>query len=186
MYVIITSAWLYRYSKPNNRTDPLEFVSPIFKFYPDSAWREGVEDHWNTILLYGEFHIDEDCATHVHVSPEAGKVWSSEQLKRVAQAVIYFDQAFKAIWAPSRREHDLTSSNKANNYKLKDLEFAECCKLIQECVDTDHLVSLMQPLERPGSGNTPLRSYAWNFMNTMKATKEEQQKIGTIGASRGS
>ena len=128
------------------------------------------------MLQIGEVEVDKGCATHVHVSPKQ-KSWSLDQLKQVAKAVIYFDDAFKIIWAPTRREHELTKSNKRNNYKLKDIEFAACCKLIQKCANKHELVNLMQSGESKAAQQT--RDYAWNFENTEKA-------IGTIGASHGS
>lgn len=173
------------YHQPNIHADPLEFVSPILKFCNDGKWREEVKTHWHTLLQFGKVDIDGDCATHVHVSPKLEGGWSLVQLKQVAQAVLCFEDAFHAIWAPSRREHYFTKSNKANNSKLKDLEFGDCCKLVQECVDTDHLALLIQPNDHEKSKNAPPdRAYAWNFENTIE--KPEHPKIGTIGASHSS
>ena len=145
-------------------------------FGPNSTWREDVKEHWAALLQIGEVEVDKGCATHVHVSPKP-EPWSLEQLKRMAKAVIYFDDAFKIIWAPTRREHELTKSNKRNNYKLKDLGFGACCERIEECANKRGLISLMQSGESKAAQQT--RDYAWNFENTEKA-------IGTIGASHGS
>ena len=130
------------------------------------------------LLLIGEVEVDKMCATHVHVSPKKEKFWSLEQLKQVAKAIIYFDEAFKVIWAPSRRKHGLTQSSKSDNYKLKDLGFAECCEHIDNCANICDLINLMQS----GKSETPQRTrdYAWNFENTA------QGGIGTIGASHDS
>lgn len=168
---------------PDSITDGLEFASPIFDFCRDGTWREEVKNHWVTLLLHGKIAIDNMCATHVHVSPKAEVRWSLKQLKQVAKAVLYFEKAFQAIWAPSRREHKFTRKNKAQNYKLEKLEFGECCKLIEACDDIDHLVALMQP---PASSqyNDTLQSdrdYMWNFENT-----KEDKITGIIGASYGS
>lgn len=141
-----------------------------------------MQAHWNTLLLFGKADIDDNCATHVHVSPKVEGGWSLVQLKQVAQAVLYFEKPFQGIWAPSRREHYFTKSNKADNSKLKDQSFGECCRYVQECVDTDHLALLMQPNDHKKSKNAPPdRAYAWNFENTVE--KPEHPKIGTIGAS---
>lgn len=149
-----------------------------------------MEDHWNTLSLLGEASVDALCATHVHISPKAGTRWNLDQLKQVAQAVIYFEEALKAILAPSRREHRLTKRNKANNRYLKDRGFGSCCELIQGRRNIDGLVSLLQPYQIASSQpkqDTPVnRAYAWNFENT-KESKDEYQnpRIGTIGASYG-
>ena len=116
------------------------------------------------------------CATHVHISPAKERRWSLEPLKPFAKAVLYFDAAFNSIWAPSRRDHMASGSNKENNYKLKNLGFAECCELIDKCASYRELINLMQ------AGETT-RDYAWNFENTDEKVKKS---IGTIGASHDS
>ena len=129
-------------------------------------------------MQIGEVEVDNGCATHVHVSPKKEKVWSLQQLKQVAKAIIYFDGAFKKIWAPSRREHDLTQSNKRDNYKLKGLGFVEYCERIDNCASNRELINLMQAGQSKTAQQT--RDYAWNFENTA------ENGIGTIGASHDS
>ena len=138
-----------------------------------------MKEHWATLLRIGEVEVDSMCATHVHVSPKKEKFWSLEQLKEVAKAIIYFNEAFKAIWAPSRRGHGLTQSNKSDNQKLKNHDFAACCKFIDNCASKPDLIKLMQSGQ---SEETPqqTRDYAWNFENTAEGG------IGTIGASHDS
>ena len=162
----------------NHNTDPLEFVSPTEKltFGPKSQWRMNVEKHWETLLQIVEVEINGGCATHVHVSPRKEERWTLEQLKPIAKAVIYFNDAFKEIYAPSRRNHDFTYSNKDDNYKLKDQDFAECCKLIDNCASKDAIINLMQAGKTKADHQS--RYYAWNFENT------EEGKKGSIGASQ--
>ena len=140
-----------------------------------------MEKHWATLLRIGEIEVDSMCATHVHVSPKKEKVWSLEQLKQVAKAIIYFNEAFKAIWAPSRRGHGLTQSNKDNNHNFKNPDFAESCKLIDNCGSKRDLLNLMQA----GESKAQTRDYAWNFENTVKMD-DKKEPIGTIGASHDS
>lgn len=153
-----------------------------------------MKTHWATLLAFGGVDIDDTCATHVHISRKAKSGskeeldWTKEELRRVAQAVLYFDKAFDAILAPSRREHSQTKSNKAKNKKLKDRSFTECCKLIQSA-DIDHLVSLMQPSDSVQFDDiTWSRFYRWNFENTKKGDAhgkiDGKRRIGTIGASQ--
>ncbi len=170
-----------RYHEINSYTGPLEFVSPILEFNERGTWREEVKNHWATLFEFGEVGIDNGCATHVHISPEVGKKWSLTQLKAVARAVLYFDEVFKTMVEPSRREHH-TKLNKASNRRLKNADFKVCCTLIGECVNADELVSLMQPSDSHNVNAPPDRHYAWNFQNTM----EGDENIGTIGTSYGS
>ena len=135
-----------------------------------------MKEHWAALLQIGEVEVDKGCATHVHVSPKRNS-WSLDQLKQVAKAVIYFDDAFKIIWAPTRREHEFTKSNKRKNYKLKDLGYVACCERIEKCANKHELINLMQSGESEAAQQT--RDYAWNFENTEKA-------IGTIGTSHSS
>ena len=154
-------------------------MSPKLTFGPGSKWREEVKKHWDTLLQIGEVKVDNMCATHVHISPQ-WKVWSLEQLKQVAKAVVYFDDAFEVIYAPTRRDREVTKSNKSDNYILKGLDFGECCERIQRCDYIQNLVTMMQSV----SPFTKTRDFAWNFMNTdMDFTTSADKPIGTIGAS---
>ena len=176
MYVSNNSVRRHHFHKANNNTDPLEIVSPKLTFGRNSEWREDVKKHWATLLQLGDVKVDEGCATHVHVSPKKEKLWSLEQLKQFAKAVIYFDDAFKKIWAPSRRDHGLTQSNKRHSSRLKECGFVECCKSIENCADNKALFNLMQQS----------RDYAWNFENTFENPEKKEKAIGTIGASHDS
>ena len=185
----------YHHHLPNRYTGAFEFVSPILSFCPDSAWKEEVKTHWATLLEIGRVNVNNSCATHVHISrkaksgPKKELDWTTEELRRVAQAVLYFDKAFDAILAPSRRGDFKTRSNRANNKKLGNRGFGECCKLIQNA-DLDHLVSLMQPKDSVQSDNISWdRFYRWNFENTKKGDVDGnidgKRRIGTIGMSFG-
>lgn len=113
---------------------------------------------------------------HVQISPKEESPWSFEQLKRVAQIVLNFEEALKLIVAPSRRDHPHAKRN-------NDLTLEECCKRIQGYADISRLTSLLQPKERTQySDGPPIRDYAWNVMNTMEPLPDEKERIGTIGA----
>ena len=137
-----------------------------------------MKNHWATLLDFGEVRIDNGCATHVHISPEVGKKWSLTQLKAVARAVLYFEEPFKAIVAPSRREHAHTKFNRANNRHFKNrhfknrhfknADFERCRTLIEECVNIEELICLMQPPDSRNVNAPPDRHYAWNFQNAME------------------
>lgn len=163
-----------------NRTGPLEFISPILCFDRHSKWRNEVFYHWKRLLELGQPSTNDFCATHVHISPKATKFWSLDQLKNVAQAVVYFEEAFEVIIAPSRRTSRYSRSNKANNRKLKLLTFPACWEKIQACDDIDELTTLMQPLHYEpieGLPDRAFRDFAWNFLLA------KWDEIGTIGES---
>lgn len=184
----------YHHHPPNRYTGALEFVSPILSFCSDGAWKEEVKTHWATLLDIGTVQVNTSCATHVHISrkaksgPKKELNWTMTELRNIAQAVLYFDKAFDAILAPSRRGasgFNRTRSNKANNQKLRNLGFEECCELLQ-IADLNRLVSLMQPLESAQSDDTKYeRFYGWNFENTKEGDVDGnidgKKRIGTIG-----
>ena len=152
------------------------------RFGRSGEWRKNVEKHWDTVSQILTLEIDEMCATHVHISPAIGEQWTLEQLKQLAKAIIYFNDALKAIYAPSRRNHDLTHSNKKDNYKLKSRDVAESCELIDKCASKLDLLNLMQsPLF-----NIQTRDYAWNFENTVKKPGSKEKETGSVGASHDS
>ena len=163
-----------------NRTGPLEFISPILCFDRHSKWRNEVVYHWKRLLELGQPSTNDFCATHVHISPKATKFWSLDHLKSVAQAVVYFEEAFEVIIAPSRRTSRYSRSNKANNRKLQLLTFPACWEKIQACDDIDELTTLMQPLKYEpieGLPDRAFRDFAWNFLLA------KWDEIGTIGES---
>lgn len=132
-----------------------------------------MKKHWATLLQIGEIEVDDMCATHVHISPLEEKVWSLRQLKQVAKAVIYFEEAFKVISAPSRRHHDFTETYKGIHDPQEFPQFAEYRQSIQRCTNNLQLIDVMQP-----NG----RDYPWNFENTdVKFASRDAKSIETIG-----
>lgn len=136
------------------------FVSPEFDFGQNSEWRSQVAHHLNKVTELVA-HRNDSCIAHVHISPKAETGWSLEQLRRVAQAVLYFRMAFDIILAPTRK-----ASTAVTIYTREYSDFDTWCERIQNCVDADDLVSWMRlPLHQ---------GFGWDFENA----KED----GTIGA----
>ena len=148
------------------------------RFGPNSEWREEIKIHHMTWLQIVEIKNDEMVATHVHISSYPEGCWSLEQAKQIAKTVIHFDEAFQQIWAPSRREHLVTQSNKRDNYLLKNLKFEECSELIDKCANKKDLFKIMQA--GVSKKAPPTRDFAWNFQNAA------EDGIGSIGVSHDS
>lgn len=53
--------------------------------------------HWTLVTSFGDIYVNSSCATHVHVSSGSDVSWTVPQVKVVAQAIIYFENAFEAI-----------------------------------------------------------------------------------------
>lgn len=159
-------------------------VSPIFDFCAGSSWRKQISHHWKIVERFGTVHVNDTCATHVHISPQKGTPWTLDQVKRVAQAILYFEDAFEAVLPPNYRGHCGKKSNRVDNVTLRELKPVECFGPIQACDNISDLILLMQPLDplrRRYSGlhgEQTDREYGWNFENL------EPDEIGTIGVSR--
>ena len=149
------------------------------RFGRSGEWRNDVEKHCDTVPKILTVTMDKMCALHVHVSPAIGERWTLEQLKPLAKAIIYFDEALNGIYAPSRRKHKFTMSNKKHNHTLKDLDIEVCFESIDECASKRALIKLMQTT----LFETQTRDFAWNFENTEKKDNSKEEPTGSVGAS---
>ena len=166
---------------------PFELVSPILKFEPGSKWRRALQEHWLTIRDFAKPHINDSCSTHVHVSPKAEVEWQLSEVKRVAQSVLYFEDAWEAVLPPSRCSNVWAKSNRVDNIELKHLNLRQCFSRIQDCDKMDDLIYLMNPDNDRRPDDVPpnklppkdrrriSRLYGWNFQNL------EEDGLGTIG-----
>lgn len=128
-----------------------------------SDWRKKVTNHWIKVemLLAGR---GDSCIAHILYSPKAKTGWSLEQLKRVAQALSYFETAFLANLAPS-----IHMRNKFNSEEPSDSLLEQRRERIEACAKMDDLVIEMQ------SQKEKRFLYGWR--------SENANKDGTIGAS---
>ncbi|KAK4106893.1 hypothetical protein N658DRAFT_555660 [Parathielavia hyrcaniae] len=76
---------------------------------------------------------DASCSTHVHLSLAGG--FSLVQLKRLAQAIIYFEPAVEALIPADRRANEYARSNWIENKHLayKNLSRGQSVELIEAC-----------------------------------------------------
>lgn len=133
----------------------LELVSPIFRAFPGSRWRENVEATWTYLTNHYEITANDNCSTHIHISLDP--VLSSLEVKRIAQAVIHFEPAFEALVPPARRQNDFVKSNWLDSPTLsqEDKSRSELISAIEAEGDTTHLIKLMQSKDN--------RNFGWNF-----------------------
>ena len=164
MYISPTPLGTYYSNHPDDCVGPVVLRSPSLVFCLHTFWREIVETHWETVLKVAEPTIR---SNNVYLSPaDEEKDWTPDQLKRIIQALFYFQNAFGMILAPNGH---VSSSN------LENPDFRNCCRNLQACFDTDgddnfkydHLISSIQP-------NYANKDRGWNFERANKA----------IGASR--
>lgn len=118
-------------------------------------------------FLGGDYDVSADatCSTHVHVSKAEG--YTSEQLKRLAQAVIHFEPAFEALVPPERRKNEYARSNWIDNknFGYKKLSRADSIAVLEKCTNVKDIINLMNP---DGS-----KYFGWNFQAIPKYSTVE-------------
>lgn len=100
------------------------------------------------------------CGTHVHISIAEG--YTTGAVKRIAQAVIYFEPAFEAILPPNRRQNEYTMSNWIDNpnFGHKNKSRLESIATIENCSTTRQVVELMCPQQN--------KYWGFNFLNIVE------------------
>lgn len=124
----------------------IELVSPILTAYKGGeVWRESVSQMWRFLSLRYGVTADASCSTHVHLSLARG--FSLTQLKRLAQAVIYFECAVEALMPPDRRGNEYARSNWIDNKHLayKNLNRDQSMLAIEACKSQEEVIALMNP-----------------------------------------
>lgn len=144
-------------------------ITPLFVAFPNSQWRDHVKATWN--YLQGRYEIidTQDCGTHVHISVEGG--YSLEELKRVAQAALYFETSFDALVPQHRRKQsDYARSVWVDSPDLaaNGVSRIEAMLMISQITDLHKLLSLMNPNFR--------RGFSWNFRSIIKYYTVEFRK----------
>lgn len=144
------------YTLAGSRVHPwgLELVSPIFRAFPGSRWREDVEATWKYLKDHYKITANENCSTHIHISLDP--FFTLPEIKRIAQAVIHFEPAIEALVPPDRRENAYVKSNWLDSPILthKNRSRSEVIAVIEAQENVDKLVGLFQ---------RDNRNYAWNF-----------------------
>jgi Putative amidoligase enzyme len=148
-------------------------ASPRLKLLSHAAeWRSWVEATWR--YLQKQYHITGSprCGTHIyiHVSPDALLL----QVKRLAQAVIYFEPAFDDLVPPHRRGRPSIKSNWHNRLGLcgQGLSRLESIKRIEQQTMERAVENLMHHVDEeysgerrrvPNTSRPTVDDYAWNF-----------------------
>ncbi|KAH6839568.1 hypothetical protein B0I37DRAFT_439316 [Chaetomium sp. MPI-CAGE-AT-0009] len=111
----------------------IELVSPILTAYQGGGvWRESVTQIWRFLELRYRVSANESCSTHVHLSLAGG--FSLPQLKRLAQAVIYFECAYaRSNWIDNK------------HLAYKNLTRDQSMLKIEACKTQGEVIQLMNP-----------------------------------------
>ncbi|ERF75865.1 hypothetical protein EPUS_01231 [Endocarpon pusillum Z07020] len=139
----------------------IELVSPLFRAYPGSRWREDVEATWAYLSANYDIAGNTLAGTHIHIGLEPD--YSLTDLKRIAQAVIHFETAFEALVPRCRRGNIHVKSNwlDAPGLAQSGRSRPKSIDAIEKVICFQDLVNLLHPTILP-SGQYD-RSFSWNF-----------------------
>ncbi|KAL9596321.1 MAG: hypothetical protein Q9219_005875 [cf. Caloplaca sp. 3 TL-2023] len=98
---------------------PAEVVSP--KVIADSRWIQVIDKFWSVLLGYFEIRRDTSCGLHIHISTVTGGYYL-DQLRAMANAVVFWEPATKRCAPPSRHDRflDFCKSNIAYYVPVND------------------------------------------------------------------
>lgn len=107
--------------------DPLEITSPILTFDNKENWRRQVKEVFAHLEAKCKtINTNKSCGFHVHLSPGDGSMWRLDELKRIAFAICYFEQAFMALLPESRRISAYVAQKPSDNPKFRGSSIEEC------------------------------------------------------------
>lgn len=155
-------------------TGGIEVISPLFRYFPGSHWRQNVEALWSFMSQRYLMHSNADCSTHVHISRVEG--YSTSDVKRIAQAIIHFEPAFEALVPSERRGNEYSRSNWLDNPQLayRKLSREQSIGLIEAMNTTDEIIDIMNPNQS--------KYFGWNFLS-LKTYKTIEFRRGTASLS---
>ncbi|ROW07938.1 hypothetical protein VMCG_03427 [Cytospora schulzeri] len=141
-------------------TFPIEIVSAILHVQPASTWRMEIEHLFEALNDSYEFETNRSCGFHVHLSPGNSSYkrgdWTLEELKNIAMAVVYFEDAFEVLIPETRRGSKWHRPNRAQNRRFEKLSTKQCLREISKVKDMQALCLLIHQTKNSN----------WNFMNT--------------------
>ena len=159
----------------------IELVSPIQMNGVWPAWFDDykaisacLRDHFQTF-------DSPSCGTHIHISPMTEHGWFDdlEGLKRVAQAVVYFERCIDSIMPKDRLKNGFCKSNRYNPF-FRDLDLQSVLQSINAAETPVSLAHLMCPY---GNDNSAPKYYRWNFISLTREDVYESitnQRKGTL------
>ncbi|RAO68343.1 uncharacterized protein BHQ10_004355 [Talaromyces amestolkiae] len=107
--------------------------------------------------------MDDTTGIHIHVSPVNGR-WSLVDLKRIAEAIIHFDNPLNTLFPNHNYTQAFLKSNLRDNPILNKLPRGKSpSSVIQETKTVEELIYIMNPPD--GRSDFSQRKYAWNFTN---------------------
>ncbi|KAK2809008.1 hypothetical protein FQN50_004282 [Emmonsiellopsis sp. PD_5] len=142
----------------------VELISPLLRDFPGSEWRHDVQAVWDFIAQHyfvgGQKVGDMTCSTHVHISRAEG--YSVSDLKKIAQAIIYFEPAFEPILPPDRRGNEYARSNWIDNpsFGYKNLSRDQSIDYLETLTTIDQVIDTMCPNQS--------KYFGWNFVSVKK------------------
>ncbi|CAG1979937.1 unnamed protein product [Fusarium graminearum] len=158
---------------PNKDKAPwgLENISPIFRSYENSSWRQHIDTMWRFITTNYRVTANSSCGTHVHLSRAGG--FTLDELKRVYQCIIHFEPAFEGIMPRDRLSNEYARSNWLDNpnFGHRNLSRRHSIDVIQSANSMRELVLLMNPDHD--------KMFGWNFLYLLNSPH------GTIEFRRG-
>ncbi|KAK4968957.1 hypothetical protein LTR42_009236 [Elasticomyces elasticus] len=145
---------------PGHPGIPLEAVSPILTTKDD--WELQMESFWEAQLAV--FHMPRKsglCGTHVHVTYQNSKRWTTAQLRNIALGVLYFENQIQEMLPAARRNASYCQRNTKNSQWLRSKiaryrrdNWQELRTVVAQA-DRAQVVSIMQSD----------RKVLWNFEN---------------------
>ncbi|KAH7014385.1 putative amidoligase enzyme-domain-containing protein [Microdochium trichocladiopsis] len=139
---------------PCNISGGLEMVSPIIQLTENGLWVHPIKVVWKFLEEVCDVGANDRCSTHVHLSlPET---YSVIQMKRLAQAVIYFEGAVPLILPESRRSNHYARSNWKDNEYFKGDSRDQAMAKLEGCTTIEAVIEMMNPGKHK-------RYYGWNF-----------------------
>jgi Putative amidoligase enzyme len=133
-------------------------VSPIFKIYRDSPWRDHVAVMWEFLEDHYDIASDFTCSTHIHVSL-CRPTYNARDIRKIAAASIYFEPALEALVPSHRKLNSFCKSNYINGPAGAKMGKSRL-ELIHE-VEKKHLFKEILPLLQPNTD----KNFCWNFLS---------------------
>ncbi|ROW07224.1 hypothetical protein VMCG_03771 [Cytospora schulzeri] len=95
----------------------VELVSPILKFDMSKAWRNDIGMVFSAIGSKWAFKPTHSCGTHVHIRPRNG--WNMRDLKALAKAIVFFEDAIAEILPGHRVNNAYCMRNYHHNSRFE-------------------------------------------------------------------
>jgi Putative amidoligase enzyme len=149
-------------------------VSPVFRAFPNSKWREDVEATWRYLLKSYDIAESTLASTHIHIGLDTGYTFA--EVKQTAQAVVHFESAFEVLVPRARRGNHYVKSNwlDAPGLGRANKSRSESIATIEAVIYPRALLEVLHPMDPSGSCHD--RCYGWNFYSWLEKRSIEFRK----------